>query len=180
MFLERGVHSSVNQSRLFHCVLGLLLLTGGAYGDSANFIPNWCLSNVGFDDGGAASGCFDYDPNTQTISNVFIVTTDGITSLRKGATYRVVSTLNIGVTNAFAVILFTTTAADQTGLPGLLLTFRPPLDVAVGVASIVGSLEATCEDATCANADTSVRSAVFGSGVVLSLSFNPLFFFFFS
>ena len=37
----------------------------------------WTLSGVTFDDGGTASGSFDYDADTNTLSSINIVTTAG-------------------------------------------------------------------------------------------------------
>ena len=45
----------------------------------------WTLHNVTFNDGGTASGTYVYDADTNTVSNINIVTTAG--SAMPGATY---------------------------------------------------------------------------------------------
>ena len=57
----------------FLCIVLLLTFTGIA--QAASVI--WELRNVGFDDGGTASGTFTLDTDTGQLSNINVTTTDG-------------------------------------------------------------------------------------------------------
>lgn len=120
-------------ARLSLCLLALVLLTGGANAAALT----WYLNGVQFDDGGTANGSFNFDPDAGTpcstgalpcgvFSDVNITTTDGLT--RSGATYQLVCGQDVltctGVSpNSTQTLNLTTTAADQTGMPGFALFF---------------------------------------------------------
>ena len=60
--------------------LAVLFMVSGAWGASIE----WTLSSVTFDDGGTATGTFEYDWNTNTYSAINILTAGGNTSLFGG------------------------------------------------------------------------------------------------
>jgi len=120
----------------------------------------WCLLGVTFDDGGTATGCFTYNADTNTYSDINITTTDG--SVFNGANYDTVN-LNFKVA-ATGFLVLTSSAPDQTNLPAIQLVF-PPLPDRGGTIEL-GAVEGTCEDALC-DLMTPLRDALFSSGSVL-------------
>src|ERR1051326_1819199 len=119
--------------RLTICLLAFGLLSTVANGA----VLTWYLGGVVFDDGGTATGSFNFDPDAGTpcstgaspcgvFSNVKITTTTG--SSRTGATYQFVCGADVpscaGVSpNSTQVLNLTTTAANQTGMPAFALFF---------------------------------------------------------
>ena len=110
-------------SRRYYLALALILLLATA----ANAAPTlYELVGVQFNDGGTASGYFEYDPATNLYSNVNITTTTG--GVRTGATYNFVCGQDVptcvGVSpNSTQALYLTSTAANQTGMPGFALFF---------------------------------------------------------
>lgn len=143
-----------------------LLLAGGA-----KAVPvMWTLQGVTLTDGGTVTGSFTYDAASNTYSNVNIITTTG--SARSGATYGFVCGQDvptcIGLNpTSNQVLNLTSTAADQTGLPGLALFFTPSL--ASGTTVHVDGLEATCVNATCVGPTAPIR------GIVRGVAYPPAF-----
>lgn len=125
----------------------------------------WTLFGVMFDDGGTASGSFTFDPDTSTYSAINVTTTTGAS--RAGAAFTFVCEApctGIAPPGPGAVLVLTTSSAgDQTGLPGMSMRFASPLSNAPdkGVA-IEAGLEATCSDATCATPADPVRRITAG------------------
>jgi hypothetical protein len=164
----------------------------------------WYLSGVTFDDGGTATGGFNFDPDAGTpcrtgaspcgmFSNVDIKTTTGGT--RTGATYMFVCGQDVptctGVSpDSTAVLNLTTSAANQTGLPAFALFFTgvggvPPagltdfggtIDVSNSSSSVGAGLEASCSDAACSAPAPPQRATV--AGVVGSSETLLQYFFF--
>jgi hypothetical protein len=138
----------------------------------------YALVGVTFDDGGTASGSFTFDPATNTFSDVNITTTTG--SARSGAVYQFVCGQDVpnctGVApNSTQVLNLTSTAADQTGLPGLALFFTgvggvPPaglgastkIDISNSSLSVGAGQEASCLDAACSQPTNPSRVTVAG------------------
>jgi hypothetical protein len=137
---------------------------------SANATPvTYCLSGAVFNDGATASGCFTYDAVTNTYTNVNITTTTNPAGPpRTGAIYTVVS--NGFPPNPGGFLMVTSTAANQTGLPGFALFFVPDLGTP-GVSSFDlvagGSQEADCGDAACSFPAGVMRFLV--SGVAIAI-----------
>lgn len=110
------------------------------------------LNNVVFNDGGTASGSFDFDVVTGRYTNVNITTTTGTS--RTGANYRFVCGQDVPTCNGlppgtgFALNL-TTNASDQTGLPGFALFFAAGLGSASSFDLTNNGQEATCSNAAC-------------------------------
>ena len=116
------------------------------------------LNNVTFNDGGTATGSFSFDAATNTFSNVSIATTNG--SARTGANYAFVS--NGVAPSSSGALVVTTSAANQTGLPGLALFFAPPLSASGGGANVSGQ-EGNCADAGCTGPTPPQRSIAAGT-----------------
>ncbi len=111
----------------------------------------WFLAGVRFADGASATGSFTFDAGTNTFSNVNI-TTQG--SSRTGATY---NTLSSGITaDSTGALFVTSTALNQTGLPGLSMFFSPALVTAGGSSSLNGQ-EANCADPACSTPNGTTR-----------------------
>jgi hypothetical protein len=151
---------------------GLTVVCGSA--GSAWAVPQtWTLFGVMFDDGGTASGSFTFDPDTNTYSAVNVTTTSGAS--RTGATFAFVCTApctGIAPPGPGAVLMLTTSSAgDQTGLPGMSMRFQSPLSNVPdkGVAIDTG-LEATCSDAGCSNPVDPVRRIIAGHVVTVDLT----------
>jgi hypothetical protein len=186
--------------RLTLCSLTLVLLSSAANAS----VLTWYLNGVKFDDGGTASGSFNFDPDGGTpcstgatpcgrFSNVSITTTSG--STRTGATYTFVCGQDVptctGVSpDSTAVLNLTSSAANQTGLPAFALFFTgvggtPPqgltdfggtIDVSNSSASVGAGLEASCADAACSAPAPPTRITV--AGVVASSETLEQYFFF--
>ena len=131
----------------------------------------WSLSDVGFLDGGTASGSFDFDANTTTYSDIDITTTTGTdfagaayTALAPGPTY---------VPSDEVVFFVTTTQADLSGTPLLGFLLPEPLTDLGGAIPLASSVEEyTCLDATCQTADP-LRTVEAGFVTTLSLGEAP-------
>lgn len=84
---------------------------------------SWTLTGVTFDDGGTASGSFNYNAVTNTFSNIDITTTAG--SAFPGATYTTLSGAFPGSSTSTSLFLGAS-SGSFTG-PLLLLFFDAPL-----------------------------------------------------
>ena len=124
-------------------------------------VVTYTLSGVTFGDGGTASGSFTYDSDTNTYSNVSISTTIG--GVRSGAAYNTISA-GFGPTNS-QFLAVTSSAANQTGLPGFALFFAQALPLFTSTG--LGGQEATCGDATCSFPAAPNRFVVTGSIVAV-------------
>jgi len=187
---------------VFRLTLGLLalfLLTTAANAE----VLTWFLDGVKFDDGGTARGSFNFDPDAGTpcstgaspcgrFSNVNITTTTG--SMRTGATYRFVCGTDVPTCTGLspdstAKLDFTTTAADQTGMPGFALFFTggggPPagltdfggsIDISNSSPAVGAGQEATCLDAACTTPTAPLRVTVAGVVGSSETLFQVLFF----
>jgi len=168
------------------CIVGLIFLASGVSAEPLT----WYLSGVQFDDGGTASGGFNFDPDAGTpcstgetpcglYSGVLIVTTTG--AALSGATYKFVCGTDVptctGLTpDSTEVLNLTTTAGDQTGMPALALFFTgvgalPPagltdfggtIDVSDSSLSVGAGQEASCSDAICSTPAPPSRITVTG------------------
>jgi hypothetical protein len=128
----------------------------------------YSLSGLTFNDGGRVSGSFVFDADAGTpcsthaspcgvYSNVNVVTTTG--TARSGATYTAVCGTSVpscvGVSpDSTGVLMLTSTAADQTGLPAFAIFFTagggPPAGLSdAGIVSINFFTEASCNNSTC-------------------------------
>jgi len=131
---------------------GVVLLLG--WMSSVQAIPiQWTLTDVLFEDGGTATGLFNYDADTNAYSSISIVTTDAL--LAPLATF---TTLLGGSATDAALV---TGGGDQTGQPFLqLLYFQFPLTNAGGTLYFIdpffpaaSSFDGTCLNATCTSVD---------------------------
>jgi hypothetical protein len=179
--------------RLTLCLLTLILLSSAANAS----VLTWYLNGVKFDDGGTASGSFNFDPDAGTpcstgatpcgrFSNVSITTTTG--STRTGATYTFVCGQDvptcIGVSpDSAGVLTLTSTAANQTGMPAFALFFTGGGGPPQGLTDFGGTidvtnngLEASCVDAACSAPTPPTRVTV--AGVVGSSETLEQYFFF--
>jgi len=105
----------------------------------------WQLRDVQFSDGGIAGGRFIYDVDSNTYSDVLIITNAG--KSRPGATYNTASPTSNRITGLF----FTQPGEDQKGLPGLDLFYTRELTNEGGVVPLAAGfgLEMTCANASC-------------------------------
>jgi hypothetical protein len=115
----------------------------------------WTVSGVSFNDGSTAAGSFVFDADLDEFSNIDVTTTQG-TVRSQGMFFPAENYLflndsgccNIGSTG---VLLLTSDAADQTGLPSLSLAFSTPLTDSGGAVTLAlaDSFEGHCDTATC-------------------------------
>ncbi|MDP6436812.1 MAG: hypothetical protein QF803_01515 [Gammaproteobacteria bacterium] len=107
-----------------HKLVGVfLLLTVG----SAHAIPRaWILEDVVFDDGTTATGSFVYDADTDTLSDISIVTQNGLANDGSPLTAQTYTQLYSGTPVSDPVIL---NQAGNTGTDDtyLVLSFAAPL-----------------------------------------------------
>lgn len=157
-------------------LLVLLSVPSIASADSAPIL--WTLSGVTFANattptvtGGTATGSFQYDPNTNTFSNIDIVTTAG--SGFGGATYTTLS--GAGFVSSNTSLWLGASSAPFTG-PLFLLTFSNALGNAGGVTDFLvtgidlGGGEGTCDDAACVG---STEDRFITGGAVTSAVVTP-------
>jgi hypothetical protein len=167
---------------------------------SASAAPQlYQLVGVTFNDGGTATGSFVFDPNAGTpcstatspcgiYSNVNITTTTG--TARTGAVYHYVCGQDVptctGVTPDSTMALdLTTTAGNQTGLPGLAFFFTgvgavPPaglgngssIDISNSSLAVGAVQEGTCVDAVCSAPAPPTRVTVAGSVVLVTMEIS--------
>jgi hypothetical protein len=108
----------------------------------------WFLAGVRFSDGGAATGSFTFDAGTNMFSNVNIL------SNRSGATY---NTVSAGISaDSTGALFVTSTAPNQTGLPGFSMFFSPALPTLGGSSNLTGQ-EASCADSGCSTPNGTTR-----------------------
>jgi Domain of unknown function DUF11 len=104
----------------------------------------WFLSGVKFTDGSSASGSFVFDGGTSTFSNINIT-----------GPMALYNTLSGGIpADSTGALFVSSTAANQTGLPGLSMFFTLP--TAGGTSAVTGQ-ESTCADPPCSMPTTTTR-----------------------
>jgi len=107
-------------------VAGILFSSGGFAAP-----VTWTINNAVFDDGGAVSGTFDYDADTNSYSNIALLTTDG-SSTFSGTTY--LSSQSVSSASFFNS---STTLNDVgTGLTVFAMQFFQPLTNAGGAVAL--------------------------------------------
>jgi len=180
--------AEIPQEEILRLNWSLAVLIATSLAASAGPIT-WNLTGVTLSDGGTATGSFTFNADAGTacgavspcglFSNVNIVTTNG--SSRTGATYTVVCGTNVptctGVSPDSTEVLFlTSTAADQSGLPGLAFFFTgvgigPPagltdlggtLNISNSSSSVGAVNEGSCIDAACTNDAAPSRASTAG------------------
>jgi PEP-CTERM motif len=126
----------------------------------------WTFSGATLTDGGTITGSFDFDADTNTYSNVNVVTSLG--SVLGGSAYSFVCGQDVAsctglAPNSTEALLLTSNAADQTGLPAIALFFTgvgavPPagltdaggiIDISNTSLSVGAAQEAACSNAAC-------------------------------
>ncbi|MBL8225613.1 MAG: VPLPA-CTERM sorting domain-containing protein [Chromatiales bacterium] len=134
--------------RTVPALLASLVLAAAPAAHAAPLV--WTLVDGLLDDGGAASGSFIYDADTNTFSAINLVTTGG--SVLSGGTFQV---LLAGDGNAAAFV----PDGALTSSPVLQLIFDTPLTNDGTVVLLANpffpagsSFEATCEDGACLSA----------------------------
>jgi hypothetical protein len=100
----------------------------------------WAIDSLAFNDGGTASGTFTYNADTNTYSNIDIVTTVG--SAFEGAAYNAVNTSAPNSSDFLGAMIF-----PLGGLPTLQLSFAASLTNDGGNVAIDGYAESMCGDA---------------------------------
>lgn len=134
--------------RILKIALVLLVLFGVPSIASADGIT-WTLSGLTFDDGGTASGSFNYDAVTNTYSAINVTTTTGTTLT--GATYTSLSDL---ASSSDTGLLFGASSVDLTGISLLMLLFDAPLTNSGGIVQVAllppnDGIEAICTSSDC-------------------------------
>jgi len=124
----------------------------------------WTLTGVTFSDGGTASGSFDYDALTNTVSSVDITTTLG--SSFGGATYAAVDP-GFGPSPSLIVFVTLPSLADYTGTPVLALDFGGFLTDLGGTVPVEDA-EFTCGDPGCTLPGSTLR--LINAGTVTTVS----------
>jgi hypothetical protein len=133
-----------------------LILPAAALADPVT----WTLNGVTFDDGGAASGSFVYDADTNTYSNVNITTTAG-TVRTSGATYVAPSTALPSDANA---LVAQTSGGAVSGEAFLQLVPDFSLTNAGGTVAIARlQAERTCSNTPCTASGAPFREIRSGS-----------------
>ena len=108
----------------------------------------WTLSGVTFDDGGKASGTFDFDAVTGAYSDVAIATTAG--SSFAGATYSAALPSPISAPGQ-RIAVTTAALTDYTGTSALVLAFDQRLTGTGGTVPLIASGEGSCLNSGCTN-----------------------------
>jgi len=110
----------------------------------------WTLSGVTFEDGGKASGTFDFDAVTGAYSDVAIATTAG--SSFAGATYSAALPSPISAPGQ-RIAVTTAALTDYTGAPALLLAFDQRLTGTGGTVPLTASASdgGSCLNSGCTN-----------------------------
>lgn len=121
----------------------LLLVVGSA--DAAPV--TWTIDSLLFDDGGTGSGTFVYDANTNSYSDISIVTTAG--SVLGGSVYGFINPTLLSPPSANGVVLVSSNLANLTGLPAIGIGFGAALTNTGGFISIDAGIEGTCVNAGC-------------------------------
>jgi|SRR5215470_3586346 len=135
--------------------LGLIVLLSLPSVASADGVTvSWTFSGVTFDDGGTASGSFDYNALHNTYSAIDITTTLG--SAFGGTTYKSLS----GGFGSSSTGLILGPSGDLTNTPLLFLMFGSLTDSG-GTVSLTGVGEGTCDNSDCSN-NTLLRSITGG------------------
>lgn len=127
------------------CFLMLFLACGAAQAATVQ----WTLTDIVFSDGGTATGSFRYDADSNTYSNVDVLTSAGADS--SGFAYD-----SVLEGDGNFVALLQSPGADLTGEPILQLVFQTPLTNSGGLVSLASFLfppgpptEGICLDAAC-------------------------------
>jgi len=97
----------------------------------------WTIDSLVFDDGGTGSGTFSYDADTNTYSDIAIVTTAGTGF--GGASYTSVIDFAPNDSTRLAVMIF-----PLESLPALELSFASSLTNSGGIIAIDGLGESIC------------------------------------
>ena len=119
----------------------------------------WTLENVTFNDGGTASGSFDYNADTNTFSSIDIITTAG--SAFSGATYLAVDPGKPSTSMSLAVV--PNAGSANIGTPVFDLFFSSALTDGGGIIALNDVLdEGTCTTTGCTSA-IGLRSVTTGS-----------------
>lgn len=153
--------------RKLYCLL--FMLAGSC---SMQAIPVvWYLNGVTFTDGGAATGSFIYDADTNTYSSIKIFTTPGTgvtspASVGAGGNYTEQSP---GVASPTSDILMTDSPTITGVTRGLRLVFSAPLtNLGGNVPLNAGVTEGFCSVVNCLSVGTDFRVNATGSVVALS------------
>jgi hypothetical protein len=143
-------------SRVLFTLLGVILLSASAFA----FPRTWTLSGVTFGDGGSATGSLTYDADTNTYSGINVTSTAGSVILT-GATFNFFS--NGFAPGAGGVLVNASNAPDLTGTRAFAIIFNPPLTDVLTSTSVIGSQEASCNNATCTGPTPPSRFVTAGS-----------------
>ena len=122
----------------------------------------WTLQGVAFDDGGVASGSFTYDADTNTYSDIALITTNG--STLNGAVYGYVNTYYPFI-DADSIIFADSPSADLSDAQQLVLFFAEDLTSSggsVGFRPTLSSVEVLCGNTQCSVSDGTERQIVAG------------------
>jgi hypothetical protein len=148
--------------------LGLIVLLSLPSVASADGVTvKWTFSGVSFDDGGMASGSFDYNALNNVYSAINITTTAG-SAITGTTTYTSLS--GTFQSNSFGLILGVA-SGDTTNTPLLFLMFGSPFLTDAGTpVSLTGVGEGTC-GSNCMVDNTLLRSITGGelSGTPISI-----------
>jgi len=129
----------------------------------AHAIP-WVLSGVTFDDGGTAYGTFDYNADTDILSNINITTTAG-TAL-SGTSYIFEHPYNSLADNYLALV--DSIAADLTGITALVFDLTNPMTNGGGSISLSGRFEGICSNSSCSMLDSNEPYRFIDEGSITS------------
>jgi hypothetical protein len=124
----------------------------------------WYLQDVRFSDGGSASGSFDYDPESNTYSNVAVTTTAG--SGIAGASYGY-GMLIAEFTPSATSVNFTVSAQAAVQNHELMLAFDSPLTAAGGSVAIATGASVS-KEGLCAEAPPAADKSLscYGGGLI--------------
>jgi hypothetical protein len=130
--------------------------------------------SVTFNDGGAGSGSFVYDADTNTLISADVMTTKG--TLFDGATYTGADP-GFGPFPGEIVLVTDPSLSDFTGTPALDMVFAANLTNAGGVVDLFlgtsGTAEDTCFDPGCTVAGTMIRTSTAGEVTAATTTPEP-------
>ena len=125
----------------------------------------WTLAGVTFSDGGTASGSFVYDADSNTYSSINIVANGGTNPTLNTSYFFACTVPCSGLAPSSGAVLTLSVAPSNnlTGLPAFALIFSTSLDNGGGSRSVIGSQNATCNNARCTAPIAPTRTVAAGA-----------------
>ncbi len=141
-------------------VLAFFLGTFTGTGPANAAAVTWFLQDWVFNDEATASGSFVFDADTNTYSNISVVTTDGPGPIFNGQSYSLTNPNGGGNADFFQLVV--EALPDLTGEISLRAVWDSSLTNAGGTVAILFAHEAVCPDWECLAGSPTSRSLTSG------------------